>query len=273
MKILNATRFEGIVETGGSTKPWKVFLLDGVKEVSHIVKLFSPHQTEQQMPVAKEVICSVLAKHLGLFTPDFALARFSKNFIDNALSDSAREILVRKDGGLKFASQYVAAMSIFSANRHNNYLSNVDFANIFAFDCLIFNVDRRNNSDKTNLLVEDENYLLIDHELAFMFIDQKSEIMCEKVISEILRGQVKYPYTNHLLYSILKNSHKSLKPKLFLDFEGNLKKLDINHIRQVIYDLSEHGIEVGSCEVLIDYLHFLKEKSSLFCSNLLSCII
>ena len=272
MKILSPIHFNGHIETGGSTMPLKVLLLDDGIQVEYIVKLFSEKTTEQINPVAKEIIGSVLANEFGLFTPDFALTNFDDFFIENILSQRERDILARKHSGWKFASKYQDGMSIFSPAKHKRLLSIYDIANIFAFDCLIYNIDRGRRSDKPNLLVEDDNYLLIDHELTLPFIDNEVG-MFNMIMAKFRESKLDYNCQSHLLYSIIKSYPVKIKQDIFSEFEDTLSKLNINKIRTTIADLGELNIYAGYADRLIEYLRYLKENAHSFCQILFSCII
>lgn len=252
--------------------PWKVLLLDEGIQVEYIVKLFSEKTTEQIHPVAKEVIGSILACEFGLFTPDIALTNFDNFFIENILSQRERDILNRKHNGWKFASKYQDGMSIFSPAKHKILLSKYDIANIFAFDCLIYNTDRGRRSDKPNLLVEDDNYLLIDHELTLPFIDNE-EGMFKMIMAKFRESKLDYNCQSHLLYPIIKSYHFKIKQDIFSEFEENLRRLNINNIRTTIADLGELNISAGYADRLIEYLCYLKENAYSFCQILLSCTI
>jgi hypothetical protein len=251
--------------------PWKVLLLDEGVQMEYIVKFFSEKTTEQQHPVAKEVIGSILASELGLFTPDIALVHFDDFFVENALEAKAREILSRKHSGLKFASRYQDGMAIFSPAKHKRYLRIYDIANIFAFDCLIYNLDRGRRSDKPNFLVEDDNYLLIDHEQCFPFIDNEVRFY-ELIMEKLAKSELDYSYQSHVLYPLIKSYHYKTKDEIFSEFEEYLTKLNINKVRDTIVRLHELNISSGHHDRLIDYLRYVKDNAHNFCMILLSCV-
>lgn len=250
--------------------PWRMLLLDDGVQIEYIVKLFSEKTIEQQHAVAKEILGSTLAKEFGLFTPDYALAEFNDYFIENLLGDTERAILARKHSGLKFASRYQDGMAIFSPVKHNRFLRIWDIANIFAFDCLIYNLDRGKRTDKPNLLVEDDNYLLIDHELCLPFIDNLPGLY-HQIMDKFKRSELDYSYRNHVLFPLLKDYHLKVKQDIFGEFEDYLGKLNINKVRQLLAELEELNISTGHSYRLIDYICYLKDNSHSFCQILLSC--
>lgn len=272
MKILTPIEFNGYVEQGGSTMPWRMRLLDNGIQNEYIVKLFSEKNINQQHAVAKEIIGSYLAKQFGLFTPDFALVHFDAFFIESILSEKERVALLNKHGGLKFASKYQEGMAIFSPAKHKRFLNIFDIANIFTFDCLIYNLDRGFRPDKPNLLVEDDNYLLIDHELCLPFIDNE-EGLYNIIMDKFSNSQLDYPYARHLLFPILKSYHHKDKEEIFVEFEDYLRNLNINRVQELLSQMNELNISTGHELRLIKYLRYLKDNSHLFCQILLKCIV
>ncbi len=250
--------------------PWMVLLLEDGVPMVYILKLFSEKTTLQQHPVAKEVLGSVLAREFGLFSPDYALVELDDAFINTFLDAKQQSILATKHNGLKFASRYQEGMPIFSPAKHKKFLRPYDIANIFAFDCLIYNIDRGRRADKPNLLVEDDNYLLIDHELCLPFIDNEAGLY-NMIMEKFNRSELDYSYKNHLLYKTIKSYRNKYKEDIFSEFEDNLRRLNINIIRETIAELIELNISVGNHQRIIDYLCYLKDNAHSFCQILISC--
>jgi hypothetical protein len=251
--------------------PWTVTLLDSGMAIPYVVKLFSPKTIEEQHATGKEVLGNFLAAEFGLYVPDMALVEFDDLFVDFVLDDEQRAILARKDKGLKFASKLHEGMLLYSASLHKKYFKDWDFANIFAFDCLCYNLDRGRRTDKPNILVEDDNFLLIDHEQTFPFIDNLDGLY-KQIIKGIEEERLDYQYQNHVFYSILKDMRTNDKKQIFDEFEMLLSNLDVNKIRNLIAALGELNIFVGDSQRLIEYLYTLKSNSKRFCNILLSCI-
>ena len=271
MNLLRPVRFAGYIEDGGSTKPW-IVLLSGQEENSepYVVKLFTPRNIEQQHAVAKEVYGNVLAKEFSLPTPDFALVNFDTTFV-TLLGDEQKKILRAKDAGIKYASRLAESMSIVSPILYRNYLKEYEIANVFAFDNLIFNLDRGGMRDKPNLLVDDEDFLLIDHEQIFPFADNTPEYY-EQIMARFDNGELMYPYSRHLFYQILKELRTRDKNHLFDEFEEYLRKLKLDFLVLKINELVKYGVSVGHYQRIIDYLCKLSQNPHKFCNILLSYI-
>lgn len=117
-----------------------------------------------------ELIGSLMAQELGLMTPTPAIVE-----VDPAIAelishkDSAVAEVVRRSGGLNFGSQVlVGGYGVWPINKSVPAALRQSVAEIFAFDALIQNPDRRVNNQ--NLLWKGDEIFLIDHELAFSFL-------------------------------------------------------------------------------------------------------
>ncbi|WP_293894745.1 HipA family kinase [Flavobacterium sp.] len=266
MKILEATRFEGSA-FGGSTMPWKMYLLDDGIEVPYIVKFFSEKSTLQQFPVFKEVISCELASQLDIITPNYALADLGRDFIDIAIGDAERAFLKTKHNGLKFASCYQERMMQYSHSK--NIISPYNSAKVFAFDCLLFNLDR--GQRKPNILIDDDGYMAIDHEQALPFIDTTRNLY-DLIIERFTNRNIQYVYTSHLFFSYLKGLQTHKKKDLFIEFQQDLEKLNIDKITAIINELSINDISCDHSYRLIEYLRFAKKEAKLICEIILSVI-
>jgi hypothetical protein len=271
LKILKPIRFNGIIEKGGSTRPWKVVLLDGGKAVPYVVKMFSPRTIEQQHATGKEVFGNRLAAEFGLYVPDMALTEFDDQFIEFVLDEEHRTILAKVHTGLKYASKLQDGMVIYSQTLHKRFLKEWDFANVFAFDCLCFNLDRGRREDKPNILVEDDNFLLIDHEQIFPFIDNIDNFY-RQIVEAFDKDELVYNYQSHVFYPVLKDLRTDDKKHLFDEFEMMLTNLDVNKMNGLVQNLGALNILVGNSQRLIEYLYLLKTNAKKFTGILLSCI-
>ncbi len=245
---------------------------DGVAR-PYVVKIFPQKHIEQIQSTGKEIIGNVLADELGLYVPEMALARFDADFIQYVLDDNQREKLSKSDDCLKFACRLQDGMPVYTQSLGKKYLKSWDFANVFAFDCLAHNLDRGKRVDKPNILVEDDNFLLIDHEQILPFVNFGSEGYYKEIMTAFDNKELKYKYQQHLFYSILKDMRRSDKKNVFDEFELMLRDLNIDKIKDVIKEINHLNIEVGDNDILIEYLCTLKKKSKQFTETLLSHIL
>ncbi len=112
--------------------------------------------------MAKEILVSELSKSFSLSTPEFGIIKLDQAALSIVYEPSRIEIL---DTGYKFCSKFAEpGYAIFSHIISSGYLRDYDVENLFAFDVIIHNIDRGGKRGKPNLLINDKDLLLIDHE-------------------------------------------------------------------------------------------------------------
>lgn len=274
MKILLPVRFDGLMDQGGSTKPWCVTGVDPNEleptEISSVVKIFSTAHAVGARSIAKEFICNHLAGEFDLDVPTSYLVNLSEEAFLNTLQPKDRDRLKDKHFGPTYCSRLLNASLVIMELRSTAF-SIQDCATLFAFDCLILNQDRGGHRNKPNLLTDDEGFILIDHELTFHFLDSEDDGPYNAVMNEYNNSSWPAMYTKHLFYARLKNYGGS-KKMLFNTFQEYLGRLDVNKLHKLIVELQENGIEVGTSKLLIDYLRALKQNPHKFCNLMLGLI-
>lgn len=259
---------------GGSTKPWRVFALqvpvNGKPEVAYVVKLFSPTNATQQPCIAKEFIGNFLAKEFELFVPSAGLIDLNTVQFRSTLGKSEISILVQKHYGPTYASKLLDGPLMFG-DLDDNSIGNInEKALVYAFDALIFNTDRWGYRKKPNLIIHDDKFMLIDHELIMPFIDEGSGLS-DNIIYKIDNGSLFYEYKLHLFYNSLKE-YNGNKNTIFDTFHEYLVSLNLNRLKSFVSELQENEIEVGSIEKLFEYLTAIKNRATKFCELLLISI-
>jgi hypothetical protein len=120
--------------------------------------------------LACELICSLLAQELSLMTPMPAIVEVDPaiaELIGRKDADVAK--IIRRSGGLNFGSQVlVGGYGVFPIGKFIPVSVKTLAAEIFAFDALVQNPDRR--VDNQNVLWRGAEIFIIDHELAFSFL-------------------------------------------------------------------------------------------------------
>lgn len=270
---LTPVRYDGKLK-GGSTKPWNVSCIDekstDIVEVACVVKLFTPGNIAQSNHIAKEFICSGLANEFDLDTPETFVVDLQDADFRATLNPHDIKELDSKHKGATFASRLVNA-SLVNEELKKTTFSIWDCASLFAFDCMIMNADRGGHHNKANLLMDDDGFILIDHELSLHFIDGESEDSIKAILDEFKNYRWPGIYLNHLFYPKLK-SYKGSKANLFDTFREYLDRMDINKIVALIDELKGYDINVGESTRLIDYLYTLKQNSNKYCSIMSSLI-
>lgn len=231
----------------------------------YVVKLFTDRQIEQQHAVAKEVFANRLAREFDLPVPDCALIEFTPAFIASLPAEQAKR-LTTTHSGLKFGSALARDMIIVNPDRLPSFLKDYDLGTIFAFDNLIQNLDRGGYRDKPNLLIDDNGFLLIDHEQAFPFADDASLHTTLTWLFEPTAWTASYQACyKHLFYATLKAFRSHSKKSLFSTFQEHLRYADLkNVIAQTANDLRQLNVSVGRVDLITDYLTQTKTRHAEF---------
>jgi hypothetical protein len=247
---------------GGRTHPWQLAVLIENKPVPYVVKLFSQKEVNAQA-VTKEVIGTVLAQAFDLQTPAPAFIRISKAF-KQTLSQDQRAEINGKDYRLPFATALLKPVAVFNPNLSSKDLNRyADADTLFAFDCLIWNVDR--TLTKPNLLLSSETLHPIDHELSLSIPADYA--------ARLTDYQWGYPAEQHIFYKRLKARKPADKKQLFGTFEEYLKRLNPALLYPYFQQLTELKHPIPEADFLINYLHFMKQNSVTFVSLLQSQIL
>lgn len=140
--------------------------IDGREE--EVVAKFSKGANIGAGGLVRESLCAMLASDLGLPVPEPFLVR-----VDDAFRDAVRgvnpEVAALLDGSLTLgfgSKKLTSGFSTWTQGRRIPKTMQVAAAEIFAFDALIENPDRR--PERPNLLVRGETFAIFDHELALL---------------------------------------------------------------------------------------------------------
>lgn len=246
----------GKVMTGGTTKPFTILALNeaGYPE-EYIVKAFTKKQLAQNASVAKEIIVNELAKMFDITIPEYGIINCTVEDLERVYEDD-KERIESLDLGAKFCSKLMKQYPIFTKVTSKSYLEEYEILNIFAFDLFIFNVDRGGHRNKPNLLINDKELIIIDHELTFPFIvNNYQQIDYEKYL-------LTYQYKKHVLLTYIKQLKK--EKRVFHEFLENLRSLNINDLHKIFDQLDNYNIEYFDKSFFMNYLIWAKNNVSIF---------
>lgn len=275
LKILKPVRFDGLLDKGGSTKPWAVSCIDvdaeNITEIPCALKLFPSSHVTNANCIGKEFLCNQLAIEFDLAVPEaYLIDAFDPDFYGTLEIDAQLDLATRFKG-ISFGSKLIDA-TILNPQVKSNSFDIYDCAMVFGFDCLILNQDRGGHRNKPNIMVNDEGLTLIDHELTFHFTDGNQDDAYNAVMGEFQNNGWFPTYRTHIFYQRLKSYRSANKQNLFDTFEEYLGKLDINAIEVAVAQLEKCDIAVGQKDLLFQYLRILKKEAHKFCRILLSLI-
>jgi hypothetical protein len=261
MQILKLVNIDGFID-GGSSKPLLITAIDEDGNVNqYVMKLFKKNYVDQNFSVAKEILISELAKEFNLSVPNYAVINIDHSLLVEYFE---KDELEKLDEGYKFCSEFNGQYVIFNPLVSLQYIKTYDIANLFAFDNVIINSDRGGFRNKPNLLVNDDEILLIDHEQTLPFINNSYS---DPNYFTYLQN---YPYQRHIVITHLKSMR--LKNGIFDEFLEMLKHLNINRFIYIFDELSSLGINFGDRDDFLLFLEWIKNKRTPICSHLISII-
>lgn len=167
METVSAVRFDRRASNG---KTWPGLL--GCERANgdevEVIAKFSHGSERKAGGLAVEAIAAMLAADLGLPIPEPMVVAFDDGFIDLVSnSDAPLADRMRLSSHLAFGScKLPPGFTTLPIGARISDELRSQAAEIFAFDCLIENPDRR--PDNPNLMSNGRSLAIIDHELAFM---------------------------------------------------------------------------------------------------------
>lgn len=261
MQVLNLLHIDGFIE-GGSSKPLLITAVDLDGKVGqYVMKLYKKNYVEQNFSVAKEIFITEFSKEFHLPTPNYAVINIDNKLL---LDYFTQNELDKLDEGFKFCSEFNAQYLIFNPLVSLQFIKPYNIANLFAFDNLIINTDRGGFRNKPNLLVNDDDFLLIDHEQTLPFIN--SSYSSPNYFTYLQN----YPYYRHILYNHLKSMR--LKEGIFDEFFEMLKFLNTEKYNLIFDDLKRLNINYGEKEYFLTYLEWVKSKKEPIYNHLIGII-
>ncbi len=169
LTTIYATSYQKVFDSG-RTMPC-VFLCedhDGHSVGEFVVKLRSQVGAGNS-GLLRELVGSLLATDFGLAVPEAALVLIDAE-LSRTIPDPKIAKAVRDSGGLNFGTKnLVGGYVTFPIHQGVPAHMRPMALQIYAFDAFIENPDRR--AEKPNLLWKGDEFYLIDHELAFSFLN------------------------------------------------------------------------------------------------------
>jgi hypothetical protein len=161
---LEAVTFEE-VKTSGKSMPMAMLCINSAGEVAgtYIVKLYASIAL-REASLAREIYAALLGHALGLNIPPAAIVNISPDFY-KVIKETVIAERVKVSPGLNFGSKYYGQQNLPPLDIPASHLAKA--ADVFAFDMLIRNYDRRR--DNPNMSQTADGYIIIDHEEALSY--------------------------------------------------------------------------------------------------------
>ncbi|MDR2223603.1 MAG: hypothetical protein LBE34_12865 [Flavobacteriaceae bacterium] len=246
------------VMPGGSTMPLLIEAKNSKGEIGkYVVKLFSVKMNKENFSLAKEIIVNCMAKEFDLNVPSFGVIKIDFSLLKDYYPENVIEKL---DKGFAFCSSFMSQHVLADSNFSVKFAGNYNFPILYAFDSLILNTDRGGFRNKPNLLVNDDEFCLIDHELTLPFINS---LYTTKDKGNYFISLSNFAYQKHIAFDILRK--RSNDKHMFDEFEEYMKFFDSTRINAIFNELNFLGIPYGAKASYNDFFNLFKSKSNDVC--------
>lgn len=253
---LTATRFQRFMETG-RTSPALCGCVDetGKDCGEYVIKLRGAVDS-REAGLVNELLAARLANRFKLATPEPAVV-----VIEKALADLiAREYPERKTAlelsvGPNFGTKHLTGVSTWPVDKAIPEEHFVTATEIFAFDALLQNPDRR--YDNPNLFSRGDALLIFDHEAAFSFLlavlpsGRPWEVDNERYL------------LNHVFYRRLKSKHIELE-----EFIANLVNLSDSVLEGFVAELPSEWDNQDNVQMIVQHLGTLRQHGPEFADSI-----
>lgn len=202
----------------------------------YVVKLKGCVERGEQ-GMLSELFASRLASYFGILVPESVLVEISPVFSD-LVAQRHSSILdgVRNSVGLNFGSKLLVGVATWPVDRVIPESMHQVAMNVFAFDALIQNPDRR--FDNPNLLVSGDDVYVYDHESAFSFLLAIAPSRTPWTLDD------EFYLDRHVFFRGLKGQpHDTMD---ITDFISRLKSLTDDTLRRITSDIPERWMGNGS---------------------------
>lgn len=238
---------------GGSTRPLIIDAEDDTGEIAtYVLKIYNKRSIHQNFAVAKEVLIAELAKDFDLPVPEYGVINFDHKYLNPFFEKDYIEGL---DLGYKFCSKLQEGVVIFNPTIKNKFLEDYDLENVFAFDHLIMNVDRGGYHNKPNLLVTDDAFVLIDHELTLPFYSHP-----QQSTTNYWNAFMAFDCSKHIFYKPLKRKKK--KDFIFDEFQMRLNNFKLTIFDVLFEDFNKFDIQYSTKEDCVHYFEWAKVNNA-----------
>lgn len=227
----------------------------------YVLKIFSKNDAKQRWYTGAEILGYLTAKQLDINIPNASLLSLTDEYLtifETFNTELFQELEGKKIEKLLFGSELLTHNFAASQDKRIlKFIDTIELENLYAFDILINNQDRR--EEKPNAIIKDNLIFAIDHEKAFEGL--------EFTRRNLLRGNLPYFYEHHLVYKELKLRRRRENVK-FETFEENLRYLDIHQLERQIKDTYISDEFISDVDEWLNHLSEIKKNYPKFVSVL-----
>lgn len=154
---------------GGANKPLFITAYNpSLSKTEEFVLKYRGAERMDERTSARELIGAFLAMELDIAVPEPAIVHVDDRFL-NLLTKHSEYPKIVKSKGINFGSQKMLEPIDLLPNQPLSATHLKQATRIFMFDIMIQNADR--NFQKPNMFLSNDRFYVIDHEIAFGFID------------------------------------------------------------------------------------------------------
>jgi len=219
LDLLTATRFEKVMGSG-RTQPCLLVCENAVGEQVEVVAKLRCHPQIMPGGLLAETVASLLALDLDLPVQTPYRVAIEKAFADT-VPDAALRAIIQKSEGLNFGCEkWVPGTTIWPRDKAPSQEMRQSLMEVFAFDGLIQNPDRRQANPNCAFL--GNNLLIFDHESAF------SHFMSILPVAPWDAGGLAF-LKDHIFFQALRGGNLALDR-----FQGALEAVDESRLDEYI---------------------------------------
>jgi hypothetical protein len=248
---LTATQFIKPMSTGRN-RPLLLGCENAAAEQFEVVVKFRGKEMDVKAQSA-ELITEQLADDLGLQVPQAALVDVPTGF-EAIIADKALGTMVKGSSGLNFGSVHIGAgFTTWPPGRNPIGTQRDQAADIFAFDTLIQNPDRR--AVNPNVWARSDRLGVYDHEQAFSFLSLPIIGGAPKPWATANQGKDFRFLEQHIFYTSLRGGRLDFGP-----FKEKLARLTDKHIRAYADSVPARWRDSDFCDRIVEYLSEAREQ-------------
>ncbi|WP_264790637.1 HipA family kinase [Aureispira anguillae] len=238
----------------------------------YVVKVFGQKHIKQYNPTKKEVFANILAQEFDLSVPQAALILVKQPLI-NELNENPNYQNIELKAGVYYGSRLINNHTAYTKDLKASYFDKDIMEQVFAFDVLIRNFDRRRGKEgnnekveigKPNVLLKDKEVYLIDHDLSLdirkTYIEYKAIDSYRNVIDGVKGQHIFLPHLKKL------NESNNFTFDWFIESLRLLDFAQLNSCNEQIDTLNKDPFEEphNDFQPIVNYLEEIQKNSTDF---------
>lgn len=253
---LTAKRFQRFMETGRSSPALCGCVDETGKDCGEYVVKLRGAVDSREAGLVNELLAARLANHFKLTAPEPAVVVIENELIDLIAREySERKTALELSVGPNFGTRHLTGVSTWPVDKAIPEEHFVTATEIFAFDALLQNPDRR--YDNPNLFSRGDGLLIFDHDAAFSFL---FDVFPSGAPWEV--DNERY-LTNHVFYRRLKSKCIELE-----EFIVNLVDLSEAVLEGFVAELPSEWDNQDNVRRIVEHIGALRQHGEEFADSI-----